>query len=598
MALFENFPYTNFHELNLDWLLQKMKELAASQNSLEEAMAALEYYIHHLDLDDIVVETLNNMLDDGTLEALMADAIAQYETNIGNVIQGQNERIAVLEGRMDEFASLPDGSTAGNAELLDIRVDAWGDSWPSAGDSVRGQVGVLSDQNPANKIWPTNPNADSLNGLSWTWNGDGSLTISGTATATTSIYLNGETSGAIPNLETGDYLVQRWIMEGSGNVRFGHIENGVGVNLIATYDSYASAQFSQTAVDGGVYLQVGNGQTVNGTYRFMVSVDLGLDAPEYEPMVQHTAKDAVARSMVNDLRNDMDKGVKVRYITYAPGDEVQDANEALEILINEELLVLMVHTVNAGNRADVWRIAYLYKSDRNFTRIRQLTTQGEFESAFKLSTWSDFCGGYLHGHEFETTVADNDNPAMLLDGVLYKESDFTNLVAPVECKQLTFYEHTSMNSPADTTQTRIRHTKMYNFTSEGLVLDQTAQWNIAGTTAACYMAMLPMAKNRVLGWMDDGPGSAGFREFPQPVPDNFSYTRALAQHAQIGGIYGTMQFDVDRYPEGLTGGDSFLITDNSGQSYAKCYYVVCDGQAVSVGDTWRSRTVYKYHPDD
>ena len=27
MALFENFPYTNMHELNLDWLIQEMKEL-------------------------------------------------------------------------------------------------------------------------------------------------------------------------------------------------------------------------------------------------------------------------------------------------------------------------------------------------------------------------------------------------------------------------------------------------------------------------------------------------------------------------------------------------------------------------------------------
>ena len=27
MALFENFPYTNLHELNLDWLIQEMKDL-------------------------------------------------------------------------------------------------------------------------------------------------------------------------------------------------------------------------------------------------------------------------------------------------------------------------------------------------------------------------------------------------------------------------------------------------------------------------------------------------------------------------------------------------------------------------------------------
>ena len=31
MALFENFPYTNLHELNLDWLIDNIKKLEDSQ---------------------------------------------------------------------------------------------------------------------------------------------------------------------------------------------------------------------------------------------------------------------------------------------------------------------------------------------------------------------------------------------------------------------------------------------------------------------------------------------------------------------------------------------------------------------------------------
>ena len=30
MPLYENFPYTNFHELNLDWLVKKVAKLEAA----------------------------------------------------------------------------------------------------------------------------------------------------------------------------------------------------------------------------------------------------------------------------------------------------------------------------------------------------------------------------------------------------------------------------------------------------------------------------------------------------------------------------------------------------------------------------------------
>lgn len=35
MALFENFPYTNFHDMNMDWLLKKVKELGAQVAEFE-----------------------------------------------------------------------------------------------------------------------------------------------------------------------------------------------------------------------------------------------------------------------------------------------------------------------------------------------------------------------------------------------------------------------------------------------------------------------------------------------------------------------------------------------------------------------------------
>ena len=41
MALFEHFPYTNFHELNLDWLLQQVKTLDGKVDKYEAIMESL-----------------------------------------------------------------------------------------------------------------------------------------------------------------------------------------------------------------------------------------------------------------------------------------------------------------------------------------------------------------------------------------------------------------------------------------------------------------------------------------------------------------------------------------------------------------------------
>lgn len=64
MALFENFPYTNLHELNLDWLIQEMKELeekvqdgpVVSVNGLTGEVVL--YREAHIQLPDVTDSTI------------------------------------------------------------------------------------------------------------------------------------------------------------------------------------------------------------------------------------------------------------------------------------------------------------------------------------------------------------------------------------------------------------------------------------------------------------------------------------------------------------------------------------------------------------
>ena len=45
MGLFEHFPYTNFHDLNLDWIIQALKDLDKKVDTIEERVtqAAKDY---------------------------------------------------------------------------------------------------------------------------------------------------------------------------------------------------------------------------------------------------------------------------------------------------------------------------------------------------------------------------------------------------------------------------------------------------------------------------------------------------------------------------------------------------------------------------
>ena len=73
-------------------------------------------------------ETVSGKADSSTVSALSS----QVSTNTTN--------IATQTARIDEIASLPSGSTSGDAELMDIRVKADGTTATNAGAAVREQV--------------------------------------------------------------------------------------------------------------------------------------------------------------------------------------------------------------------------------------------------------------------------------------------------------------------------------------------------------------------------------------------------------------------------------------------------------------------------
>lgn len=70
MGFFDYFPYTNFHELNLNWLLAKIKCLHEKYLLQEATLEQIQEEIKNLNVPEIVKEQINDMIQSGELTDL------------------------------------------------------------------------------------------------------------------------------------------------------------------------------------------------------------------------------------------------------------------------------------------------------------------------------------------------------------------------------------------------------------------------------------------------------------------------------------------------------------------------------------------------
>lgn len=145
------FPYTDFHELNLDWILSTVKSLKTEYESIKEKLTHLdeieEYvqnYLDGLDWSGMAADAIQDLYDNGDLADLIAGYIA---SEITPTLDQLTADLASLTGRVDglknaESAFYRDSSSAAVHNLDFYYIDRTYDGGDSDGTMEKPFVSV------------------------------------------------------------------------------------------------------------------------------------------------------------------------------------------------------------------------------------------------------------------------------------------------------------------------------------------------------------------------------------------------------------------------------------------------------------------------
>lgn len=102
MGFFNNFPYTNFHELNLDWIIEKTNELLSNMDTnnknVEELTIYVKDYFTNLDVSKEINDKLEEMANSGELAEIIADYLYIKSVLIFGTVEEMKASTVIKDG--------------------------------------------------------------------------------------------------------------------------------------------------------------------------------------------------------------------------------------------------------------------------------------------------------------------------------------------------------------------------------------------------------------------------------------------------------------------------------------------------------------------
>ena len=306
--MFEQFPYADMQQLNLDWIIKIAKDFLDQYTHIQEIITN-----GLTDIDTKTAESIQALEDKKTeLEDLLD---AWYSTHSEDIAQQ-------LANALDDI----NAQLTTNINLFNQRAEQKGqdviDSIPSDYTELAEKVQNLIENNAFNLL-PKMTGVHTNNGVTFSWNTDGSCTVSGVqsggSSSTENLYYNTTLmpTGFVPG-ET--YFVS---FSSSNKMRFQVTSFDAGGSATPIFGEYTSGQFTIPSNAIGLFLRllVVSGATVNETVK---------------PIVRNALSNAELSYNQTDLRPD-----------------VLQLQSDVATLQQHEMMMNLSSTTNM-NRTDFW----------------------------------------------------------------------------------------------------------------------------------------------------------------------------------------------------------------------------------------------------
>lgn len=243
MGLFDNFPYTNFHELNLDAIIKILREMQdeweATKTEWSDMKSFINNYFENLDVTQEISDKIDKMARSGALYDIISPDIARTVT-------------AWLAEHISETTPTVDASLTVSGAAADALV---------TGNDLR----ALEDCNARDLAWIMDKNTRDTNGISYQWQADGSCRVNGSSVAVALCNMYAKLSGPLPKgMEPGKRIYAKYSAT-AVNLQVWFYKNG---SFLSGFTTTTDRDFTVPADAEGlmIRLQVLNGVTVNNEF--------------------------------------------------------------------------------------------------------------------------------------------------------------------------------------------------------------------------------------------------------------------------------------------------------------------------------------------